>query len=83
MAVGFRSKQFSLRYTTPEICPAGTKEAARKLAERTDQVDGVAGLESGAREFEKKLLKRLLRMRLRPEAGMSDTGCQATPFRLT
>jgi len=33
----------------------------------------------GAREFKKKLVKSLFRMRLSPEAGISDIACQATP----
>jgi len=47
--------------------------------QRGYQLAGFAGLVSGARELNEKLLKGLFRMRLPPEAGISDIGCQATP----
>jgi hypothetical protein len=77
--VGFGPEQFRLRRAIPEIRTAGAQEPTSQLAERTYQRAGFGGLVGSARELKKKLLKGLFRMRLSPEAGISDISCQATP----
>jgi len=79
VAVDFGTEQFFLRRASPEIGTAGMKEPTSQLAERAYQLSGFAGLVGGVRELKKKPWKVLFRMRLAPEAGISDIGCQATP----
>ena len=77
IGIGFSSDQFAVGGSAPIIGTAGTEEGARNHAKRTNQVAGIAGLKSGTREFQKKFLECLLRVRRIIWTRISRVACQS------
>jgi len=73
VTIGFNAMQFLGRDPGPKIGAARIKERACEPAEASDELIELSRLASLSREFEEKLSKRLLRMRL-AEAGIFDSG---------
>jgi hypothetical protein len=75
VTISFGAMQFLGRKPGPEIDSVRIQERACEPAKASDELIELARLASLAREFEEKLSKRLLRMRL-AEAGIFDSGCR-------
>jgi len=78
--IGFGADQFSIGGTAPEIGTGGMEKSAGKSAEGTDELTRIGALESSPREFQKKSLKRLVRVRRIVGARVSGIGVQWPPI---
>jgi hypothetical protein len=77
VTVGLAPDQLLVGGVAPKICATSAKENLSKAAEGKNELVGIIALKRGAREFEKKLLERLIRMRLDRGPGISFAACQA------
>ena len=80
IAVGFSPGKLAVGGIIPKVGAAGMEETAGELAERPDEMAGIAALESGPGKLQKKLLESLVRLRRVSAPRISTVNCQCAPF---